>query len=116
MSKSYILKGIEDKLTWNFLVTHKRDKNPAHHTLPLRARSTILSLRIITLNWQERQCNELLAQAQKIAETHYKEELDLLQTLPGIKQLSAQQISRKQKYYQEKLSKLQLLQNIEKAV
>ena len=34
---------------------------------------------------------------------------------PKIK-LSAQQISRKQKYYQEKLSKLQLLQDIEKAV
>ncbi len=37
----------------------------------------------------ERQCHELLAQAQKIAEAHYKEQLDLLQTIPGIKQLSA---------------------------
>ena len=37
----------------------------------------------------ERQCNELLAQAQKIAETHYKEQLELLQTIPGIKQVSA---------------------------
>ncbi|HNX08351.1 MAG TPA: IS110 family transposase, partial [Bacteroidales bacterium] len=37
----------------------------------------------------ERQCNELLAQAQKIAEAHYHEQLNLLQTIPGIKQLSA---------------------------
>ncbi|TAL77127.1 MAG: IS110 family transposase [Bacteroidetes bacterium] len=37
----------------------------------------------------ERQCNELLAQAQKIADVHYKEQLELLQTIPGIKQLSA---------------------------
>ena len=37
----------------------------------------------------ERQCNELLAQAQKIAEVHYKEQLELLQAIPGIKQLSA---------------------------
>ena len=35
------------------------------------------------------QCNELLGQAQKIAEEHYKEQLELLQTIPGIKQLSA---------------------------
>lgn len=37
----------------------------------------------------QKQCNELLAQVQKIAEAHYKEQLELLQTIPGIKQLSA---------------------------
>lgn len=37
----------------------------------------------------EKQCNELLAQAHKIALEHYKEQLDLLQTIPGIKLLSA---------------------------
>ena len=34
-------------------ITHKRDKNPARHTLPLRARSTILSLRIINFKFHK---------------------------------------------------------------
>lgn len=37
----------------------------------------------------EKQCYELLAQAEKIADAHYKEQIELLQTIPGIKKLSA---------------------------
>ena len=37
----------------------------------------------------ERQCMELLVQAEKIADEHYREEIELLQTIPGIKKLSA---------------------------
>lgn len=37
----------------------------------------------------ERQCKELLAQAEKIADEYYQKEIDLLQTIPGIKKLSA---------------------------
>lgn len=37
----------------------------------------------------ERQCSELLAQAEKIAEEHYHKQIELLQTIPGIKKLSA---------------------------
>jgi transposase len=37
----------------------------------------------------ESQCNELLAQAEKLADQHYKEQVDLLQSMPGIKKLSA---------------------------
>jgi len=36
-----------------------------------------------------RHCAELLAQAEKLADQHYKEQLELLQTIPGIKKLSA---------------------------
>lgn len=37
----------------------------------------------------ERQCAELLAQAEIIADEHYSEQIALLQTIPGIKKLSA---------------------------
>jgi transposase len=37
----------------------------------------------------QRQCSELLAQAEKIADVHYKEQIELLQTIPGIQKLSA---------------------------
>jgi len=37
----------------------------------------------------ERQCSELLAQAEKIADEHYHQQIELLQTIPGIKKLSA---------------------------
>jgi transposase len=36
-----------------------------------------------------RQCFELLAQAEQLADEHYKEQIELLQTIPGIKKLSA---------------------------
>jgi transposase len=36
-----------------------------------------------------RQCNELLAQAEKMADQHYGEQVELLQTMPGIKKMSA---------------------------
>lgn len=37
----------------------------------------------------ERQCSELLAQAEKLADLHYKQQIELLETLPGVKKLSA---------------------------
>lgn len=37
----------------------------------------------------ERQCNELLAQSETIAETLYHDQLQMLQTIPGIKKLAA---------------------------
>lgn len=37
----------------------------------------------------EQQCDELLAQAEKLADQHYQQQIDLLQTAPGIKKLSA---------------------------
>ena len=36
-----------------------------------------------------RQCNELLAQAERIADQHYQAQIELLQTVPGIKKMSA---------------------------
>jgi transposase len=37
----------------------------------------------------ESQCNELLAQAEKLADQHYQKQLELLQSIPGVKKLSA---------------------------
>ena len=37
----------------------------------------------------ETQCTELLAQAEKIADEHYNQQIALLETIPGIKKLSA---------------------------
>lgn len=37
----------------------------------------------------ENQCNELLSQAEQIADTHYQSQLELLQTIPGVSKLSA---------------------------
>lgn len=36
-----------------------------------------------------RQCSELLAQAEKLADANYKEQIGLLETIPGVKKLSA---------------------------
>ncbi|MEK6616064.1 MAG: transposase, partial [Bacteroidota bacterium] len=37
----------------------------------------------------ERQCAELLAEAEKLADLHYRQQIELLETLPGGKKLSA---------------------------
>lgn len=53
--------------------------------------SDIFFLRQIYEDYQhiERQCQELLAQAEKLADAHYKEQIKLLTTIPGVKKLSA---------------------------